>query len=59
VFHYQPLHHSIMGERFGGRQGACPVTEEISDRLLRLPIYNDLSEADQERVVAAVRGFRA
>ena len=54
VFHYQPLHLSEMGRRFGGREGACPITEEISDRLVRLPFYNDLSTADLERVVAAV-----
>jgi dTDP-4-amino-4,6-dideoxygalactose transaminase len=55
VFHYLPLHISPMGERFGGRPGDCPVTESISDRLVRLPFYNDLTEADQERVVAAIR----
>jgi Predicted pyridoxal phosphate-dependent enzyme apparently involved in regulation of cell wall biogenesis len=57
VFHYLPLHLSSMGRRFGGKEGDCPVTEEISDRLLRLPFYNDLTEADQARVVAAVKDF--
>src|SRR5207244_1601030 len=37
VFHYVPLHLSDMGRRLGGREGDCPVTEEISERLLRLP----------------------
>lgn len=55
VFHYLPLHLSPMGERFGGRPGDCPVTENVSDRLVRLPFYNDLTESDQERVVAAIR----
>jgi dTDP-4-amino-4,6-dideoxygalactose transaminase len=59
VFHYLPLHLSGMGERFGGKKGDCPVTEDVSDRLLRLPFYNDLTEADQERVVGAVREFAA
>jgi dTDP-4-amino-4,6-dideoxygalactose transaminase len=58
VFHYQPLHLSEMGQRLGGKEGDCPVTEEVSDRLLRLPFYNDLTEADQERVVGAVTKFR-
>jgi len=57
VFHYLPLHLSVMGERFGGKRGDCPVTEDISDRLLRLPFYNDLSEADLASVVAAVQEF--
>lgn len=57
VFHYLPLHLSPMGERFGGRSGDCPVCESVSDRLVRLPFYNDLSEADQALVVAAVKQF--
>jgi dTDP-4-amino-4,6-dideoxygalactose transaminase len=58
VFHYLPLHLSEMGLRFGGKPGDCPVTEEVSDRLLRLPFYNDLSEVDQQDVIQAVRGWR-
>jgi dTDP-4-amino-4,6-dideoxygalactose transaminase len=58
VFHYLPLHLSHMGRQFGGREGDCPVTESVSDRLLRLPFYNDLSEADQARIVEAIREFR-
>ena len=57
MFHYLPLHLSEMGRRFGGKPGDCPVTEDISDRLLRLPFYNDLSESDQARVVEAVTKF--
>ncbi|MGA9797442.1 MAG: dTDP-4-amino-4,6-dideoxygalactose transaminase [Terriglobales bacterium] len=59
VFHYLPLHLSEMGRRFGGRPGDCPLTEQISERLLRLPFYNDLTENDQARVVSAITGFRA
>jgi dTDP-4-amino-4,6-dideoxygalactose transaminase len=58
VFHYLPLHLSEMGQQFGGKAGDCPVTEDISDRLLRLPFYNALSEAEQEQVVAAINDFR-
>ncbi len=54
VFHYVPLHLSPMGKRFGGKEGDCPVTEHVSDRLLRLPFYNDLSEADQDFVIESV-----
>jgi dTDP-4-amino-4,6-dideoxygalactose transaminase len=57
VFHYLPLHLSPMGHRFGGAAGDCPVTEDISDRLLRLPFYNDLTDADQDTVIRAVTSF--
>lgn len=57
VFHYLPLHLSDMGRQFGGREGDCPVTEDVSDRLLRLPYYNDLTEEDQETVVEAILEF--
>lgn len=55
VFHYLPLNTSQMGRKFGGKEGDCPVTEDVSDRLLRLPFYNDLTEADLARVIAAIR----
>jgi dTDP-4-amino-4,6-dideoxygalactose transaminase len=55
VFHYLPLHLSEMGRRLGGRQGDCPVTEDVSDRLVRLPFFNDLQEDDQELVCEAIR----
>jgi dTDP-4-amino-4,6-dideoxygalactose transaminase len=55
VFHYLPLHLSAMGRQFGGEVGQCPVTEDVSDRLLRLPFYNSLEERQQERVVEAIR----
>jgi dTDP-4-amino-4,6-dideoxygalactose transaminase len=57
VFHYVPLHLSEMGKRFGGRAGDCPVTEEVSDRLVRLPFYNSLSQADQDRVIDTIVQF--
>jgi len=59
VFHYLPLHLSAMGVKFGGRVGECPVTEDVSDRLLRLPFYNSLSEAQQDRVIEAIHDFAA
>jgi dTDP-4-amino-4,6-dideoxygalactose transaminase len=57
VFHYQPLHLSSMGRQFGGKVGDCPVTEDISDRLVRLPFYNDLTELDQATVIDRITGF--
>jgi dTDP-4-amino-4,6-dideoxygalactose transaminase len=58
VFHYLPLHLSPMGARFGGRQGDCPVTEDLSDRLLRLPFFTGMSSSEQNQVIDAVRAFR-
>ncbi|MFN0112458.1 MAG: DegT/DnrJ/EryC1/StrS family aminotransferase [Blastocatellia bacterium] len=57
VFHYLPLHLSEMGRKFGGKEGDCPVTEDISDRLLRLPFYFSLTEEDQRQISNAVCGF--
>lgn len=58
VFHYLPLHLSDMGKQAGGKAGDCPVTERVSDQLLRLPFYNTLQEQDQERVVQTIKDFR-
>ena len=57
VFHYLPLHLSEMGRKFGGRPGDCPVTEDLSDRLLRLPFYYDLYPDDLEKVMDALLDF--
>ena len=57
VFHYLPLHLSEMGQRFGGRTGDCPVTEAVSDCLVRLPFYNDMTPQDQGYVIQSLRSF--
>ncbi len=58
VFHYLPLHLSDMGQGFGYKAGDCPVTERISDQLIRLPFYNDLTGSDQELVMDAIMEFK-
>jgi dTDP-4-amino-4,6-dideoxygalactose transaminase len=58
VFHYLPLHLSEMGRRMGGQPGQCPVTEDVSDRLVRLPLFYQLTDADQTRVIDAVMSHR-
>jgi dTDP-4-amino-4,6-dideoxygalactose transaminase len=58
VFHYQPLHLSQKGREYGGRPGQCPVTEDVADRLVRLPFYLDLAGDLQERVIGAVTSLR-
>jgi dTDP-4-amino-4,6-dideoxygalactose transaminase len=57
VFHYVPLHRSNMGLQLGGATADCPVTEDISDRLVRLPFYNSLDAADLSRIVNAIQSF--
>ncbi len=51
VFHYIPLHLSPMGKKFGYKEGDLPVTESLSSRLLRLPLFYELTSEDQDRVV--------
>ena len=57
VFHYLPLHLSDMGQGFGGQVGDYPVTERISDQLIRLPFHNALTSAEQEQVIDLLQGF--
>jgi dTDP-4-amino-4,6-dideoxygalactose transaminase len=57
VFHYLPLHLSEMGKKFGGKSGDYPVTEYVSDRLLRLPFYFSLTDMEQAEVIDSVRDF--
>ena len=57
VFHYLPLHLSDMGRSFGGKTGDCPVTERVSDQLIRLPFHNSLTGGEQELVVDLIQGF--
>jgi len=57
VFHYLPLHLSNMGKQFEGKGGDCPVTEDIADRLLRLPFYHSLTREEQDEVLAGLFAF--
>ena len=59
VFHYQPLHLSSMGRQFGGKESDCPVTEDVSDRLVRLPFYNDLTEDEQSYVIDRITAWES
>lgn len=58
VFHYLPLHLSPMGLKLGGKTSGCPVTESVSDCLLRLPFYNTLDTNIQARVIEAILQFK-
>ena len=54
VFHYVPLHSSPAGRRFGRVHGSMEVTNIQSERLVRLPLWVGLTEAQQDRVVGAL-----
>ncbi len=56
-FHYVPLHSAEAGQRFGRFHGVDRYTTTESERLLRLPLFFGMTEAQQERVIAAVTAF--
>ena len=56
TFHYVPLHSSPHGRQVAAREVPCPVTDDISGRLLRLPFYTGLTTTDQDRVLDAFLG---
>jgi len=57
-FHYVPLHSSPGGERFGRvAPGGCEVTEQISGRLVRLPLFSQLTPDEQSRVIDGVVSY--
>ena len=57
VFHYVPLHASPAGRKFGRTAGALPVTEDLADRLVRLPLYYNLGDDEARAIVGQVRRF--
>ena len=56
-FHYLPLHLSDVGRGYGGTVGQCPVTEDVANRLVRLPLFFQLSDEEQTRVIDAITEF--
>jgi len=57
VFHYLPLNRSAMARKLSAAVTACPVAEDVSERLVRLPFYTTLSDSDLVEVIDAVRNF--
>jgi dTDP-4-amino-4,6-dideoxygalactose transaminase len=51
VFHYVPLHSSAAGRKHGRAAGPLPVSDRLSERLVRLPLWVGMSEADVDRVI--------
>ena len=57
VFHYVPLHDSPMGHKLGYQTGDLPITENLSARLLRLPMFYNIEAEEQARVVTQIKSF--
>lgn len=57
VFHYVPLHLGAMGQDMGYRKGDLPITEDLSLRLLRLPLFPDMTEPEMEYIVNSVKEY--
>jgi dTDP-4-amino-4,6-dideoxygalactose transaminase len=59
TFHYQPLHSAPAGQRYGRPgPGGCPVTEDVADRMIRLPLWAGMTDAETAQVIEAVAAFR-
>lgn len=58
VAHYVPLHLSKAAAAFGARSGDCPVAEDLSLRLLRLPFYSGMTDDEQSLVIEALHDFQ-
>ena len=52
-----PLHSAPAGERFGRFDGEDVHTTEVSDRLVRLPMYYGMDPSDRDEVIEAVRAY--
>lgn len=57
VFHYVPLHSSPMGAKLSDRPYSLPVTDDISRRIVRLPLHEELSDTDLEYVAESIADF--
>lgn len=56
-FHYIPLHISPMGEKFGYKKGDLPLTESYSSRLIRLPLFPDMTNAQVKEVLEVLKEY--
>jgi dTDP-4-amino-4,6-dideoxygalactose transaminase len=57
TFHYVPLHHSPGGEKFGRYTDDFSNTQNISDTLVRLPLFSDMNEVHADQVMNAIKSF--
>ena len=59
TFHYVPLHNSPGGVKYGRFSNEFPITQLVSDTLIRLPLYSDINEKDFEWVLEVITSFNA
>jgi len=59
VFHYVPLHSSPAGRKYGRVSGSMQVTDDLNERLLRLPLHYEMDDADVARICASIGQFFA
>ena len=57
VFHYQPLHRSEYAISRWGESPPKPVSDYVSDRILRLPLFNSMTDSEQGLVIDALLRF--
>jgi dTDP-4-amino-4,6-dideoxygalactose transaminase len=55
VFHYVPLHSSPAGQHYGKTHGSLDVTDNLSERLVRLPLWVGLTEEQQDRMLDTLK----
>ena len=55
TFHYVPLHKSLMGKRFCKYK--LPITENIYNRIVRLPLFSDLKTKELNKILNSVKTF--
>ena len=51
VFHYVPLHDAPAGKKYTRTHGALDITRDIAGRLIRLPLWINMSDAEVQRVI--------
>ena len=59
VFHYVPLHKSKMSRKYGWDRSKCPITIEISERIIRLPMFYNLKMIEIEYIVEKILMYQS
>ena len=57
TFHYLPLHSAPLGQEYGYKPGDLPITEDAANRLLRLPLHYNITDADFNKVISVINDF--